>query len=69
MLANFSSVKFIKIIAIIWCIGTSTAAAADMEKATNAYKNGDYGTAFSEFMELANSNNATAQRYLGFMRI
>lgn len=48
-------------------MGKSVVANADSTKGRIAYENGDYQTAFAEFMLLAEKGDATAQYTVGYM--
>lgn len=49
-----------------WAV-VATAIAEPLEDATAAYRRGDYATALPLYQSLADSGNATAQVYLGYM--
>jgi hypothetical protein len=48
---------------ICWAVPAS----ADIASAARAYQNGDYSTAFKEFMPLAEQGSAQAQSYVAYM--
>src|SRR5262245_43310762 len=50
---------------VFWLVATPGWAGVD--EGIRAYNNGDYATAFGEFLSSAQQGNATAQEYLGVM--
>jgi TPR repeat protein len=59
--------KSLAVLLFLVCLGFSSASAADLGKAIDAYSHKNYKSAFDEFSELAISQQASAQFYLGTM--
>ena len=53
--------------AVLAALVLTDPAAADMGKTFDAYKRGDYATAFKEYRQLAEQGDAAAQFMLGWM--
>ena len=56
-----------RILTIILLLASSFRAIADIEAASQAYRNKDYGTAFEAFTELARNGDARSQAILAMM--
>ena len=57
----------VKLLFIVPILLWSSVAAADFRAGVEAYKRGDYATAYKEWLPLAEQGNARAQSMLGFM--